>query len=608
MVIEVWGTLPKLDDVIALHPTCCTENFGDYFMRFASLVIAVAMTFNASPVFAQPEDQGGPLIDYGTRFIPAISSRGMVSGPERLASEAGLDMLKRGGNAIDAAVATGFALAVTLPRAGNIAGGGFMLVHLAESDEQVFIDYREMAPASASRDMFLNEDGSVNKQMAYNSVNAAGIPGTVAGMIHALETYGSLDLKTVIQPAIDLAENGFEVPAALHLNLRSASKRLSKNDEANRVYLGGNGTAPAMGTVFKQPDLAETLKRIRDKGGDGFYKGKTAELIVAEMQRQGGLITEADLASYRAIERTPVRSTFRDYAIVSAPPPSSGGVHVSQILKLLEPFPLKDLGHNSAGYLHLLIEAMKLAYADRSEYLGDPDRTAIPVAQLTDEAYLDQRRTIIRDSVATPSADIRPGSLKDLESTETTHYSIVDQFGNVVSNTYTINFSFGSGIVVPGTGMLLNNEMDDFAAKPGFPNGYGLVQGEANAVAAGSRPLSSMTPTLVFKDGKPWIAAGSPGGSRIITAVAQTLLNVMAFDMTLGMATSAPRIHHQWMPDMAMVEPGISPDTTNILEASKHKILRSNSTIGRVNSVQIDDGWFYGYADPRRPGGHVAVW
>ena len=577
-------------------------------MRFASLLIAVAMTFNASPVYAQAEDQGGPLIDYGTRFIPAIASRGMVSGPEKLASEAGLDMLKRGGNAIDAAVATGFALAVTLPRAGNIGGGGFMLVHLAESDEQVFIDYREMAPNTASRDMFLNEDGTVNKQMAYNSVSAAGIPGTVAGMIHALEKYGSLDLKTVIQPAIDLAEEGFEVPAALHLNLRSASKRLSKNAEANRVYLGDNGTAPAMGTVFKQPDLAKTLKRIRDQGSDGFYKGKTAELIVAEMQRHGGLITEADLASYRAIERTPVRSTFRDYELVSAPPPSSGGVHVSQILKLLEPFPLKELGHNSAGYLHLLIESMKLAYADRSEYLGDPDRTAIPVAQLTSEDYLEQRRAIIRDEVATPSAEIRPGSFEDLESTETTHYSIVDQFGNVVSNTYTINFSFGSGIVVPGTGMLLNNEMDDFAAKPGFPNGYGLVQGEANAVSAGSRPLSSMTPTLVFKDGKPWIAAGSPGGSRIITAVAQTLLNVMAFDMTLGMATSAPRIHHQWMPDMAMVEPGISPDTVSILEASKHKILRSNSTIGRVNSVQIEDGWFYGYADPRRPGGHVAVW
>ena len=268
-------------------------------------------------------------------------------------------MLKRGGNAIDAAVATGFALAVTLPRAGNIGGGGFMLVHLAESDEQVFIDYREMAPDGASRDMFLNENGTVNKQMAYNSVSAAGIPGTVAGLLHALEKYGSLDIKTVIQPAIDLAEKGFEVPT-LHLNLRSASKRLSENKEANRIYLGGNGIPPAIGTVLKQSDLAETLKRIRDQGKDGFYKGKTAELIVAEMRRQGGLITEADLASYRAIERAPVRFTFRDYEIVSAPPPSSGGIHISQILKLVEPFPLKKLGHNSAGYLHLLIESMKL--------------------------------------------------------------------------------------------------------------------------------------------------------------------------------------------------------------------------------------------------------
>ena len=532
----------------------------------------------------------------------------MVSGPEKLASEAGLEMLKKGGNAIDAAVATGFALAVTLPRAGNIAGGGFMLVHLAESDEQVFIDYREMAPAGASRDMFLNEDGTVDKRKAYNSVSAAGIPGTVAGLIHALEKYGTLDLKTVIQPAIDLAENGFEVPAALHLNLRSASQRLARNDEANRVYLGGTGTAPDMGSLFKQPDLAATLKRVRDKGFDGFYKGKTAELIAAEMQRGGGVMNVEDLASYRAIERQPVRSSFRGYDIVSAPPPSSGGVHVSQILKLLEPYPIEDMGHNSAAYLHLLIESMKLAYADRSEYLGDPDRTEIPVKTLTSESYLDRRRALIQADVATPSEVIKPGNVDDNESTETTHFSIVDQFGNVVTNTYTINFSFGSGIVVPGTGMLLNNEMDDFAAKPGSPNGYGLVQGEANAVAAGSRPLSSMTPTLVFKDGKPWVATGSPGGSRIITAVAQTLLNLMAFDMTLGMATSSPRIHHQWMPDRAMVEPGISSDTVSILEASKHKILRSNSTIGRVNSVQIEDGWFYGYADPRRPGGHVATW
>ena len=577
-------------------------------MRLTRLFLAFLIITSPMRSLAQSESQGGPLIDYGTRFIPAIASRGMVSGPEKLASEAGLAMLKKGGNAIDAAVATGFALAVTLPRAGNIAGGGFMLVHLADANEQVFIDYREMAPAAASRDMFLNEDGTVNKRKAYNSVSAAGIPGTVAGLIHALEQYGTLDLKTVMQPAIDLAENGFAVPAALHLNLRSAAKRLGRNEEANRVYLGGTGTAPAMGTLFKQPDLAAPLKRVRDKGFDGFYKGKTAALIAAEMQRGGGVMNADDLASYRAIERKPVRASFRGYDIVSAPPPSSGGVHVSQILKLLEPYPIEDMGHNSAAYLHLLIESMKLAYADRSEYLGDPDRTTIPIATLTSEPYLEKRRELIKDDEATPSEIIKPGDVDDYESTETTHFSVVDQFGNVVTNTYTINFSFGSGIVVPGTGMLLNNEMDDFAAKPGFPNGYGLVQGEANAVSAGSRPLSSMTPTLVFKEGKPWVATGSPGGSRIITAVAQTLLNLMAFDMTLGMATSSPRIHHQWMPDMAMVEPGISEDTIRILEKSKHKILRSNSTIGRVNSVQIEDGWFYGYADPRRPGGHVATW
>ena len=577
-------------------------------MRLTRLFLAFLIITSPLKSLAQGEGQGGPLIDYGTRFIPAIASRGMVSGPEKLASEAGLAMLKKGGNAIDAAVATGFALAVTLPRAGNIAGGGFMLVHLADANEQVFIDYREMAPAAASRDMFLNEDGTVNKRKAYNSVSAAGIPGTVAGLIHALEQYGTLDLKTVMQPAIDLAENGFAVPAALHLNLRSAAKRLGRNEEANRVYLGGTGTAPAMGTLFKQPDLAATLKRVRDKGFDGFYKGITAALIAAEMQRGGGVMNADDLASYRAIERKPVRASFRGYDIVSAPPPSSGGVHVSQILKLLEPYPIEDMGHNSAAYLHLLIESMKLAYADRSEYLGDPDRTTIPIATLTSEPYLEKRRELIKDDEATPSEIIKPGDVDDYESTETTHFSVVDQFGNVVTNTYTINFSFGSGIVVPGTGMLLNNEMDDFAAKPGFPNGYGLVQGEANAVSAGSRPLSSMTPTLVFKEGKPWVATGSPGGSRIITAVAQTLLNLMAFDMTLGMATSSPRIHHQWMPDMAMVEPGISEDTIRILEKSKHKILRSNSTIGRVNSVQIEDGWFYGYADPRRPGGHVATW
>ena len=574
-------------------------------MRPFILFLVFYLTITTSHTHAQST---GPLIDYATRFVPEVATRGIVSGSERLATEAGLKMLKRGGNAVDAAVATGFALAVTLPRAGNLGGGGFMLVHLAEGDRQIFIDYREIAPMSASRDMFLNEDGSVDVEKSYYSASSAGVPGTVAGMIHALEQYGTLDLATVIQPAIDLAEQGFDVPAALHLNLRSAQSRLSQKPEANRIYLQGKGEPPAIGTRFKQPDLAATLKRIKTLGAKGFYEGTTAELIVAEMNKSGGIMTLADLAGYRAVERLPVRGSFRNFEIVSAPPPSSGGIHVLQILKLLEPFDLMAMGHNSAGYIHHLSEAMKLAYADRSKYLGDPDRTVIPVAELTSDEYLSKRRALIKSDVATPSEEVMPGEIAVPESRDTTHYSVADRFGNVVSNTYTINFSYGSGIVVPGTGMLLNNEMDDFTAKPGFPNGYGLIQGEANSVSPGRKPLSSMTPTIVFKDGAPWLATGSPGGSYIITAVAQQLLNLMVFDMSLGMATSSPRIHHQWLPDETVTEPGISEDSIRILEASRHQIERTNETIGRVNSVQIDDGWFYGYADLRRPGGHVATW
>ena len=427
-------------------------------MRPFILFLVFYLTITTSHTHAQST---GPLIDYATRFVPEVATRGIVSGSERLATEAGLKMLKRGGNAVDAAVATGFALAVTLPRAGNLGGGGFMLVHLAEGDRQIFIDYREIAPMSASRDMFLNEDGSVDVEKSYYSASSAGVPGTVAGMIHALEQYGTLDLATVIQPAIDLAEQGFDVPAALHLNLRSAQSRLSQNPEANRIYLQGKGEPPAIGTRFKQPDLAATLKRIKTLGAKGFYEGTTAELIVAEMNKSGGIMTLADLAGYRAVERLPVRGSFRNFEIVSAPPPSSGGIHVLQILKLLEPFDLMAMGHNSAGYIHHLSEAMKLAYADRSKYLGDPDRTVIPVAELTSDEYLSKRRALIKSDVATPSEEVMPGEIAVPESRDTTHYSVADRFGNVVSNTYTINFSYGSGIVVPGTGMLLNNEMDD---------------------------------------------------------------------------------------------------------------------------------------------------
>lgn len=547
-----------------------------------------------------------PLIDFQTRFVPAMSDGNMVSGPEELASEIGLRILEQGGNAVDAAVATGFALAVTLPRAGNIGGGGFMLIHLADSNKQLFIDYREMAPKAASRDMFLKEDGSVDKQLTYFSHKAAGIPGTVAGLIHALENYGTLPLAIVIQPAIDLAEQGFPMTITLNRTLNARAERLGANAETKRVYLTEDGDAPAIGSVFRQPDLAETLKRIRDDGRDGFYKGKTARLIADDMAANGGLITLDDLASYQPIEREPVRGTFRGYDVISAPPPSSGGVHVIQMLNLLEPYPLEDWGHNSAAYLHRVIESMKLAYADRSEHMGDPDQTPVPVAELVSKEYAAKRRELIKPDRATPSEDIAPGVVSSPESTQTTHYSVADAAGNVVSNTYTLNFSFGSHITVPGTGMLLNNEMDDFAARPGFANAYGLVQGEANAVAPGRRPLSSMTPTLVFREGKPWLVTGSPGGSLIINAVMQTLLNAMVFDMNVAAATAAPRVHHQWYPDRVLMEDGISQDTIELLRNSGHNVETTRRTIGRVNSIQLEDNWRYGYADLRRPGGHVA--
>ena len=555
---------------------------------------------------AEVASSDSPLIDFRSRFVPVAANGNMVVGPERLASEAGLIMLEQGGNAVDAAVATGFALAVTLPRAGNIGGGGFMLVHLAAENRNVFIDYREMAPAAATRDMFLTPEGKVDKRRAYFSHQASGVPGTVAGLIHALEEYGTLPLATVIQPAIDLAADGFVMDITLHQNLSARAERLAQDPETKRIFLREGGKAPAIGSLFKQPDLAATLQRIADKGRDGFYDGQTAELIAKDMAANDGLITQDDLANYVAVERTPVTGQFKDYAIVSAPPPSSGGIHVIQMLNILEPYPLKSWGHNSAQYLHHVIEAMKLAYADRSEHLGDPERMEAPIDFLLAKDYASNRRGLINSDSATPSSEIAPGVMPTPESPDTTHYSVADSAGNVVSNTYTLNFSFGSHITIPGTGILMNNEMDDFAARPGFPNAYGLVQGEKNSVAPGRRPLSSMTPTLVFRNGEPWLATGSPGGSLIITAVMQTILNAMAFDMNIAEAAAAPRVHHQWMPDRVLIEPGISRDTLDILEGMGHNIESTRRTLGRTNSIQLDGPWRYGYSDLRRPGGHVA--
>ena len=577
---------------------------------FARLKIATLSTLlflgSAQTQSADSASANAPLIDFRSRFVPVAASGSMVVGPERLASEAGLIMLNQGGNAIDAAVATGFALAVTLPRAGNIGGGGFMLVHLAAENRNVFIDYREMAPAAATRDMFLTPEGEVDKRRAYFSHQASGVPGTVAGLIHALEQYGTLPLATVIQPAIDLAANGFVMDITLHQNLSARAERLAQDPETKRIFLREDGKAPAIGSVFKQTDLAATLQRIADNGLEGFYAGETAKLIARDMAANDGLITQEDLANYVAVERTPVTGQFRDYDIVSAPPPSSGGIHVIQMLNILEPYPLETWGHNSAQYLHHVIEAMKLAYADRSEHLGDPERMEAPIDFLLAKDYATTRRGLISSDQATASAKIAAGVMPAPESPDTTHYSVADSAGNVVSNTYTLNFSFGSHITIPGTGILMNNEMDDFAARPGFPNAYGLVQGEKNSVAPGRRPLSSMTPTLIFRDGEPWLATGSPGGSLIITAVMQTVLNAMAFDMNIAEAAAAPRVHHQWMPDRVLIEPGISRDTLDLLEGMGHNIEATRRTLGRTNSIQLDGPWRYGYSDLRRPGGHVA--
>ena len=577
------------------------------FARFKIATLSTLLFLGSTQTHsADVASSDAPLIDFRSRFVPVAASGNMVVGPERLASEAGLIMLNPGGNAIDAAVATGFALAVTLPRAGNIGGGGFMLVHLAAENRNVFIDYREMAPAAATRDMFLTPEGKVDKRLAYFSHKASGVPGTVAGLIHALEQYGTLPLETVIQPAIDLAVNGFSMDITLHQNLSARAERLAQDPETKRIFLREGGEAPAIGSLFKQPDLGDTLQRIADNGLEGFYAGKTAELIANNMAANDGLITQEDLASYVAVERMPVTGQFRGYDIVSAPPPSSGGIHVIQMLNILEPYPLETWGHNSAQYLHHVIEAMKLAYADRSEHLGDPDRMEAPVDFLLAKDYATTRRGIINSAQATASAKIAAGVMPAPESPDTTHYSVADSAGNVVSNTYTLNFSFGSHITIPGTGILMNNEMDDFAARPGFPNAYGLVQGEKNSVAPGRRPLSSMTPTLIFRDGEPWLATGSPGGSLIITAVMQTVLNAMTFDMNIAEAAAAPRIHHQWMPDRVLIEPGISRDTLDILEGMGHNIETTRRTLGRTNSIQLDGPWRYGYSDLRRPGGHVA--
>lgn len=531
-----------------------------------------------------------------------LARHGMVVAQEAQAARIGTDILRRGGNAVDAAVATGFALAVTYPRAGNIGGGGFMVIHLAKGRRNVAIDYRETAPAAFTRDIFLDARGEADPVKSREGGLAIGVPGTVAGLALAHRKYGSgrFTLAQLIAPAIALARHGIVVSGDIADTLGDARAMFLRWPSSARVFLKADGSALRDGDRLVQSDLADTLAAIARSGPRAFYEGAIAEKIAASVRAAGGVMTADDLKGYQVKERAPVTGSYRGYTIVSMPPPSSGGVHLIQMLNILEGFPLSKLGAQSTDTLHLLAEAMKRAYADRAVHLGDPDFVRVPVKWLTSKAYAAQLRASIEMQRATPSRDIRAGEAPR-EGDNTTHYSIVDRFGNAVSNTYTLNLSYGVGLVTEGTGVLLNNEMDDFAAKPNAPNAFGLVGGDANAPGPRKRPLSSMTPTIVLKKGRPFLVTGTPGGSRIITTVLQIVLNTIDHRMNAAEAVSAPRIHHQWLPDELRVESDLPAATADALKARGHNVVAPLPR-GSANSILVTPRGFEGAADPRTRG------
>jgi gamma-glutamyltranspeptidase/glutathione hydrolase len=542
------------------------------------------------------------LVSYRAIHHPEYSRNGMVAAQNRIPAEIGAAVLADGGNAVDAAVAVGFALAVTLPRAGNIGGGGFMLVYDAESGETTAIDYREMAPLGATRDMFLDADGNPDPSLSRDSHLASGVPGTVAGLYFAHQEFGRLPWERVVQPSVELARDGIIVTHDLATQLKRRQSRLCRDATSCRYFYKPGGVPYEMGERLVQSDLADTLQLIAEQGSDAFYKGEIARKIAAEMASGNGLIDRESLAAYQPAVREPLRGNYRGYEIVTMPPTSSGGVHILQMLNILEHFPIADFGAGSANEIHVLAEVMRLAYADRSEHLGDPDFYDVPVEWLTSAGYAAELAASIDMDRARASTDVKPGVPVLVEGEDTTHFSIADVHGNFVTNTYTINTSYGSAISVEGAGFLLNNEMEDFVSKPGVPNVFGLLGGEANAVEALKRPLSSMTPFIVFnEDGKPWFSAGSPGGSRIITAVLQMIVNMIDHGRSLADALAMPRIHHQWFPDKLQVESLHSPDTLSILRARGHDVNNVQSTFTSLQAVAIVDGIFQGAADSRRP-------
>ena len=531
---------------------------------------------------------------------PVWAKSGMVASQEAVATKIGLDILKQGGNAVDAAVAVGYALAVTLPRAGNLGGGGFMLVYLADKKQVIAIDYREKAPADASRDMYLDENGDVVPNLSTFHGLAIGTPGTVMGLEHARKTYGSLSREVLMAPAISLAKLGIVVTADLANSLYALKERLSKWPNTRDIFYKKDGSNYQPGDILIQQDLAKTLSLISKEGEKGFYQGDIAKAIATSIQQAHGIVTEQDLENYNVVERKAIQGSYRGYEVFSMPPPSSGGVHIVQILNMLENYDLTAMGHNSAQHIHTLVESMRRAYADRSLHLGDSDFVKVPVKTLTSKKYAKQLVATINPDKASLSKDIQPDANLPYESDQTTHFSVVDKWGNAATNTYTLNYSYGSGIVATGTGVLLNNEMDDFSAKPGHANGYGLIGGEANSITPGKRPLSSMSPTVILKDKELFMVTGTPGGSRIITTTLQVISNVIDYDMNVADATSATRIHHQWLPDYIRVESGLSLDTIKLLEQKGHQI-KLQSTMGSTQSIMKSENGLYGASDPRTP-------
>ncbi|PKF62697.1 gamma-glutamyltransferase [Psychromonas sp. psych-6C06] len=566
------------------------------------IVILLLGSLLATATHATPPPTPQQTAIYSNNEIhhPVWAKNAMVATQEALATQIGVDILQQGGNAVDAAVAVGYALAVTLPRAGNLGGGGFMLVYLNKQQKAIAIDYREKAPAAATRNMYLDENGDAQTELSRFHGLAVGVPGTVMGLEFARKKYGTLSREQLIKPAIKLASEGVLVSPDLANSLNQAKPRLSKWSSSKDIFYKQDGESYQVGERLRQTDLAATLRLISTQGESAFYQGEVAKQISKSVQQAGGLITVEDMKNYRAIEREAVKGDYRGYQVLSMPPPSSGGIHIVQLLNMLEHYPLTDYGHNSAQSIHIMSETMRRAYADRARYLGDSDFVKVPIKQLTSKQYAQQRIKDINLEYATDSNSISAGKVAPYESDQTTHFSIVDRWGNAVSNTYTLNFSYGMGMVAQGTGVLLNNEMDDFSAKPGEPNGYGLIGGEANAIQANKRPLSSMSPTIILKDRQPFLVTGTPGGSRIITTTLQVIVNVIDHEMNIAQATASPRFHHQWLPDYIRYEQGVSIDTIKLLKAKGHK-LKQQTTMGSTQTIMRLKDSLLGASDPRTP-------